>query len=65
MRSTLRHDPLAPAAMSQSSRLFQEKTLSRALKRFTFPVNQAYSLTPEAIGLMWKIAPSRMPFSRP
>lgn len=28
-------------------------------------VNQAYSLTPEDIDLMWKTAPPRMPFSRP
>ena len=28
-------------------------------------VNQAYGLTPEEVGLMWKTAPPRMPIDNP
>ena len=34
-------------------------------RRLSDVVNEAYSLTPEEVALMWETAPPRMPVARP
>jgi hypothetical protein len=50
--------PIEPARALAAEALTLERTLSDL-------VNQAYSLTPAEIALMWKTAPPRMPIPSP